>query len=278
MHSFSQNDYKYVGGIKLNDSTVISYKINFQVNKGNVKGFSITDLGGIYETRSTILGEYDEINKALSFREVTVVYTKTPLEEDYGFCHVNTTIQGFALGKTRKIKTKFIGLFSDHTECVNGEIFLNAVEDVEKRLNKVTDKINKSKKVPDSIKQKLNLYKMMDSLQMNVLKKDQVMSMFSKAKTIKFTIYDGGKEDGDRISIFSNGKQILSNFEANKVKKVFAVEMIDDKTEIVIKALNEGLIAPNTVIVEIEDDNNTIKALSNLNTGETTQIDILRQK
>ena len=45
-----------------------------------------------------------------------------------------------------------------------------------------------------------------------------------------------------------------------------------------IKAENEGRIAPNTVVVEIEDASNTIKALSNLKVGEKTQIDFLRSQ
>jgi len=40
--------------------------------------------------------------------------------------------------------------------------------------------------------------------------------------------------------------------------------------------LNEGTIQPNTIIVELYDNKNSIRALSNLKVGETTQIDILK--
>ena len=111
---------------------------------------------------------------------------------------------------------------------------------------------------------------------MNILKKNQTLSVFSKSKKVSITIYDGGKEDGDKITIYANKKVVLNNYEANKEKRIISLNLIDDKTSIVIKAENEGKIAPNTVIVEIEDSKNNIKALSNLKQGETTQIDFLK--
>ena len=104
------------------------------------------------------------------------------------------------------------------------------------------------------------------------------MSVFSKAKKVNLIIYDGGKEDGDRVTITANGKVILKSYQANNTKRIIPIFLTDDKTELVITANNEGSIAPNTVVVELEDGDNTIKALSNLKVGETTQIDILKAK
>lgn len=272
---FSQNTYDYVGGIKLNDSTVVSYKVSFVENKGKISGFSVTDLRGEHETRSNIFGEYYRDKRELNFRETGIVYTKSPVSQD-DFCFLNVTTKNFAFGKTKSIKTNFVGLFSDNTKCIDGEIILNSIEKVEKRINKISDKINKSKKVPDSIKQKLNIIKMMDSLQMNILKKNQILSYFTKSKKVKFIIYDGGQEDGDKITISVNGKVLLKSYEANLNEKYIDIELNNYKTSIVIEANNEGDIAPNTVVVKIDDGINIIKSLSNLKTSERTQIDILK--
>ena len=51
---FSQLDHEFIGGIKLNDSTVITYLINFSEKDGNVTGYSITDLLGPDETKNII--------------------------------------------------------------------------------------------------------------------------------------------------------------------------------------------------------------------------------
>ncbi|MCF8273314.1 MAG: hypothetical protein K9I95_05725 [Flavobacteriaceae bacterium] len=274
---FSQKQYEYFGGIMLSDSISISYKIILIENKGEVKGYSITDLGGENETRSNIFGEYSKENKELSFRETGIVYTKSVVSQQ-DFCFINVTAKGFLLEKTKSFKTNFVGLFSDNTKCIDGKLFLNTAEEVNDRIDKVTNKINKSKKISDSIKQRINPIKIMDSINMNILRKNQVLSVFSKAKKINLIIYDGGKEDGDRISIKINEKIILKSYQANNIKKVIPIFLNDKKTSIKIFADNEGSIKPNTIVVEIDDNNNKIKALSNLKTGETTQIDILNSK
>ena len=214
----------------------------------------------------------------LSINEVEVIYTKTPISFLDESCFVNFSIKSFVFGRTKKTKGKFKGLSSDFKKCAEGEIFLNSIEKVESRINKVVKKINKSKKIADSIKQKINPLKMLDSLRMNILRKDQTLSVFSKAEKVDLIIYDGGKEDGDKITIYVNGKVLVNQYNANNTKKVISIDLIDDKTSIVIKANNVGLIAPNTIVVEMDDNYNHIKALSNLKANESTQIDILKRK
>lgn len=273
--SWSQNAYEYMGLVMLNDSTSITYKISITEKNGSVKGYSLTDLGGEHETRSNILGEYDHVNNELNFRETSIIYTKSPVTQD-DFCFIITTFKKFSFEKAKKIKANFVGLFSDNTRCIDGQLFLNSVEKIEARMDKMVTKINKSNKIADSTKQKMNALRLMDSLNLNILKKDQTLSVFSKSKKVSISIYDGGKEDGDKITIYANKKVVLNNYEANKEKRIISLNLFDDKTSIVIKAENEGKIAPNTVIVEIEDGKNNIKALSNLKQGETTQIDFLK--
>ncbi len=275
--SFSQNKYEYVGGIKLNDSLVIPYRITFNENKGKVKGFSVTDLGSEHETRSNIFGEYNEKNKTLSFREVGIIYTKSPVSQN-DFCFLNTTIKNFVFGKTKKAKANFVGLFSDYTQCINGEILLNSVEKTEKRIQKVVTKINRSKKIADSVKQRLVGLDIMSNFKMNVLKKNGTLSVFTDVKAIQLTIFDGGKLDGDRVSIIQDGTFLLNEYEATKTKKVLVIAIENKKTTLQIKAHNEGTIAPNTVIVEIDDGKNNIKALSNLKEGEITTMHIYKNK
>ncbi|MFI0429434.1 hypothetical protein [Mariniflexile sp. HMF6888] len=273
---FSQNQHEYFGAIILSDSISITCKINISEKDGEVKGYSLTDLGGEQETRSNIFGEYDKNKKELSFRETGIVYTKSPISQN-DFCFMNVTIKNFVFGKTTQVKTKFLGLFYDNTKCISGELFFNAIEKVEARLSKVSKKIEKTNRISDSIKEKINPIKIMDSLNMNILRKNQTLSVFTKAKKINLIIYDGGKQDGDKITIIANGKVILNSYQADKTKRIIPIEINNNKMSIIIKANNEGSISPNTVVVEIDDNSNYIKALSNLKVNETTQIDILKE-
>ena len=249
---FSQKHYEYVGAVVLNDTITISYKLQLTEDNGLVKGYSLTDIGGEHETKSSVYGEYNKEKKELDFRETAIVYTKSPVSQN-DFCFIHTRFKNFTFEKTKSLKSSFIGLFSDNEKCVDGELFLNAMDKVQARMDKVVNKINRSKKISDSIKNKIGSLKLLDSLKMNILRKDQVLSVFSSARSVNLIIYDGGKEDGDRITVFSNGKPILKNYEAKSITKVVSVDLEAGKTTLVIKANNEGNIAPNTVVVKIDD-------------------------
>ena len=58
---FGQKSNEYIGAIKLMDSSIITYKIKFELISDNqIKGYSITDFGGDHETKSSLTGYYDK--------------------------------------------------------------------------------------------------------------------------------------------------------------------------------------------------------------------------
>lgn len=267
------NIHEYYGFVKLNDSALISYSLEFKLEDNIVKGFSITDLGGPHETKSNISGYYDKNEKHLTFKEYGIIYTKSSfIKED--FCFVNFEGKRVKLGNNTKFSGKFKGLFSNLTECINGEVYLSSRDKVDKRIAKTTKKINRMSSITDSVKAKINPIKLMDTIQMNVLRKDKVLSVFSKTKNVKFVLYDGGQEDGDSISVSLNNKTILDNYETKIDKKSIPIILNQEKTSIILKAESTGTISTNTTVLEIYVDNNKIKALTNLKKGEQTQIDL----
>ena len=273
----AQDSGEYVGAIKLNDSSIITYKINLNFNGSKVEGFSITDFGGEHETQSNLVGFYDQSKHKLSFNERGIIYTKSPVTQN-DFCFIYFQPIDFKVGKTSYLKGEFKGLFSDGEECISGEIYLNSVENVNKKMAKVSKKINNSNRVPDSVKVKFNNLNLMDKINVNVLKADRTLSVFTKSKAINLELYDGGQEDGDVISISVNGNTVLDNFTVSSQRKILSIELKNDKTSIVLTAKNVGTISTNTAVIEIEDEENNIRALTNLKIGETTQIDILKKK
>lgn len=270
--SFSQNSKDYLGAIKLNDSSVISYKVSFIEKNGLLNGYSLTDIGGAHETKSTISGVYDHEKKTLEFSEYGIIYTKSPIVEN-DFCFINFKGKNINLKKEKPFQGFFVGLFSDKSECINGEIFLSPKEKIEKKMAKVSKIIKKSKKIADSTKEKVNFIKMMDTLKMNMLRNKGVLSVFSKSKDIRLEIYDGGQLDGDKISVIENGKPLVNNFEISSDRKVFSIKLID-KTSLIIKADNVGSISTNTAVIELFFGDKKIRALTNLKKGNTTQIDL----
>jgi hypothetical protein len=269
--SFSQNTYEYVGAIKLNDTSLITYQVKFTETNGNIIGHSITDIGGLHETKSNIYGIYNANDKFIEFKEKDILYTKSKvIQKD--FCFVNFKSDKFKIGND-KIQGKFKGLFSDNTECINGEILLSAKEKMEKRLAKVQRFIDKTKKIPDSLKENYQVNKIMDSVNMNILKNKQTMSVFSNSKNIRVEIYDGGQIDGDKITINYNGQTILRHFETQKERKSIPILLTNKKNTFILSAENVGTISTNTAVIEVFVDGSNIRALTNLKAGEQTQID-----
>ena len=273
---YSQNENKYVGLIKIKDTLMIKYRVEFDESDGVISGFSISDLGGEHETKSKISGFYDEEKKELSFKEVEIIYTKSPVSlDDFDFCNVHLEHSKFKLGSD-KLMGDFKGKFSDGVECVNGELVMSSVEKVAKRVSKFSKKVQKSRKIEDSIKDRLKGVKVLDTLNLNVLKKDEVTSVFTKSKLMKFYIYDGGKIDNDEVTVLQDGKIILLNYKISEKKKLLEVPVANKKTTITIIANSVGNIGTNTTVIEVVDGNNTIKTLTNLNKDEKTKIDILK--
>lgn len=272
----AQSSNDYVGAIKLNDTSVITYRLKFKISDGEVSGYSLTDFNGEHETKSAIKGKYDSDKKLFSFHEDGIIYTKSPVSEN-DFCNIYFMPTKFEVGKSKYIKGEFYGKFDDGTKCIDGEIYLNAVERVEERIEKVSKKINKSRKVHDSIKEQFNNLKILDTLNLNVLKKDEITSVFTKSKSVKFMIYDGGQVDADAVTILKDGKIVLLNHKISDKKEIFEFPISKAKTRITVIAESMGTIGTTTATIEILDNENTIRTVTSLNKGEKTEIEVLRK-
>ncbi|MGB3607395.1 MAG: hypothetical protein WA775_12080 [Psychroserpens sp.] len=267
---------EYIGAIKLNDSDFITYKVKLKINYDQVEGYSLTDFGGDHETKSKLRGEYNPLTRELSFNEYDIIYTKSDVIQN-DFCFVFFEPTFFKPGKTKYFKGNFKGLFSDGQECISGELFLNATENIERRVEKMTAKINNSNRVPDSIKQKANDLKLMQKLDMNILKSSQITTILTTSKSITLIIYDGGQEDGDIISIKVNGDMLLRQFKITKTIKEIEVPITSNETLIEIIADGVGSISTNTTVIELQDGVNQIKAMTILEKNQSTKIRVFQK-
>ncbi|MFD1063763.1 hypothetical protein ACFQ1Q_10950 [Winogradskyella litorisediminis] len=275
-YAHTQKENQFDGFIKLQDSLFIKYKVDFTENGGLISGYSLTDFGGEHETKSKIEGVYNEDAKQISFKEVGLIYTKSPVSlDDFDFCNVNFTSNRFKIGSD-KLDGDFQGTFSDGTKCLNGEIAMSSVAKIQKRVAKFSKKVTKSKRIADSIKKKVQNIKIIDTLNLNVLKKNEITSIPTASKILKLLIYDGGQIDDDIITVYQDNKPILTKYRITEARKTIEIPVINKITKIKILSESVGSIGSNTAIIEVLDGKNTIKAMTNLKKGETTQIDILK--
>ena len=275
LFAYGQDTNKFMGFIKIQDTLVIKYKLEFAENDGKISGYSLTDFGGEHETKSKIVGTYDEDKNLLAFRESELIYTKSTFSED-DFCNVHLEPTKFKMGGN-KLMGSFKGLFNDGTECISGEIAMNSVERIDKRVTKFTKKLKKSNRVPDSVKQKLKNTKLLDTINLNVLKKNETTSVLTKSNKVRFLVYDGGQIDDDVVTIKKNGKVILNNYRITANKKVVEVTLDSKQVQLTVHSISEGSIGSNTAIIEIIDGTNTIKTMTNLKKGEVTRIDLINK-
>lgn len=278
--SFFNNNtqYEFYGVLKLNgkDQSAISYKIVFTENNGKISGYSITDITGEHETKNIISGTYNPKTKELVISEKNIVYTKSTISDDL-FCFVNFTSKIKLESSKAKLKGDFAGLFKNKQRCINGTFELIGSNTVNKLLQKVNKKIQKSDELKTEEKVKYNPIKIFDSLQTQQMSANQNLNIFNNGQKLTFAIWDNGVEDGDLINFYHNNQLILKNYMVTSQKKKFDVVLSNNSNEFLIEAINQGSQGLNTAMVIVEGDQ-SVSFQTNLLEKETAKVTIIKQK
>lgn len=274
--NFAQQSAEYMGTIKLNDTSYISYMVAFELENDSITGYSLTDMGGAHETKSAVKGSYDSESREFIFQEENIIYTKSPIiEKDFCFVHFRGEIRD--IHDIEEIDGKFEGLYTDGDKCLNGEIRMASIEKLKKKAEKINRKIQRNKKVDEEVKKKIDVVKTLDTLSMNIIAKNENLNILTKDQKVEFTIFDAGKEDDDRIDLIIDGKKVLENYTVTKDKKSMTIALENEQTKIEIIALNVGTSAPNTVKVQFRDSRNFISTLTNLDQGESASVTVVKR-
>ena len=92
---------------------------------------------------------------------------------------------------------------------------------------------------------------------------------------VQITVWDPSKEDKDSINLNLNSKWILENYEVKKEPKTIRVELnTNDDNLLLMHAINEGQIPPNTATIKISDGKKEyiVRLSSSLKHSEVIQI------
>jgi len=273
---FSQTnqEYDFIGALMLKNKSLITYRIQFKIENDVLNGFSYTDMQGKNETKSKITGVYNEKKKIISIKESDIIYTKSKELSDI-FCFVN--IEGKLKLKKNKntIEGPFTGIYNNKDTCATGEVVLISLKDAFIKFEKLTNKAGKIKKLDSVTKAKLNPDKFISKFNPNILKKDEVLSVFWKSNKFIIEIWDNGKEDGDLISLTHNKKTIFRKYEVKKEKRRIELDLIEGENIIEILANNDGKIAPNTAKVILIDGDTEHLISTHLEAGKSSKINII---
>ena len=279
VNSYSQEKYEYFGALKLNgnDKTVITYRLMFYENKGKLDGYSITDIGGPHETKNTISGSYNSKTKEINFKEESILYTKSPITSSM-FCFVNYYGKIKLVNDNSKLTGDFKGLYQNKKKCIDGTLTLIGSNKLYSLLNKVNNRLQKSKKVDENVKQKSNPISILDSLKVNNLSRGQNLNVFTKFNTLDLIVWDSKVEDGDKINLYNNDVLILKEYVLVNKKKKITVNVDKGNNVFRIEAVNQGELQLNTASIQLIDQERTFDLVSNLKKGESASITIIKKE
>ena len=223
-----------------------------------------------------VSGFYNKKTKEFTFKEKDILYTKSPISDDM-FCFINFTGKVKLVNDNSAMEGDFKGLFKNNTKCIDGTITLIGNAKIYKMLNKLNKKIQRSGKVDEETKRKVNPVAILDSLKVNNLIKNQNLNVFVDSDKVLLEIWDAGKEDGDKISLRQNGEFILRDYQVTNKKRIVTIDM-SKTTTFQITALNEGTVAPNTAMIRLVDKDRTVELMSNLKQNESASITLIKRK
>lgn len=155
-----------------------------------------------------------------------------------------------------KAKTKVVKQ-SDPLNIDAKKGFENAYKNSQSKYKKVAEKRSLNNKgiiTPEMLSHQ-RLKKNLEGRSLNIPMVDRDIGVFTtKSANINIQSSDFGTIDGDVVSIYKNGKLIVSNHVLKRSIKVFTIPLTKGFNKIEIVAQDEGTLRPNTGNFTIFDD------------------------
>jgi len=270
-------NYEFIGSLLYNNmKEQIVYKVMFTEVNGAISGYSITDLGGKYETKTVIKGLLNKKNGKISFNETKIISTKYKQDES-NLCFVNAKCALKNVDKKTLITGNFNGFYlKDKQLCASGKVMLvsskNLYQDLLKTMNSLPEN-----NLKDSIR-KITEYSMKplnDIKEVIEAKGNTLVSYHWKSDTVKITTWDDAAEDGDMISITQNGVEVISNYIVTRKRKELKIPLKKGvKNVFKITAINVGTYQPNTAKILFTDKQDSKLFMTYLSKGESFEVNI----
>lgn len=266
--------YDFIGTLILENNALITYRIQFDIKDSKIFGYSYTDINGKDETKSELTGNYNSKEKSIFLKESNILYTKSKEIEDI-FCFINVNAK-LKLEKDKPaIQGTFFGSYNNKDTCATGKILLISLKDAFDKLEKVSKKISKTKKIDSVTKTKFTKQYFLNEIKPNTLKSDDVLTVFWKSNKFILEIWDNGKEDGDLISLRFNNKTVFRKYAIKKEKRIIELDLIEGENLIEILANNNGSIPPNTAKAILIDGSVDHIISTSLESGQSSKINII---
>lgn len=246
-------DYNYEGLLILDENTMIPYNIYFTKSNDSIIGYSISDINGLDETKSSITGYFN--NNELTINENDIMYTKSTT--DYkDFCFLRLTVKQESSGNFELLSGNFDGYYLDSSICASGKVSL---------IDSIPFKSPGDKLIPDNKKE-------LKPFTVKTITEKNYLSFITKKDSIQFNIWDSGKIDNDIISIYHNDNLVIANYSLVKDKLILDVGLAKGNNIFKIKAIDDGIYSPNTSRIEILGGKKSYNVVTSIDKGAETKI------
>ena len=243
------------------------YKLVFTDSLGYIKGHSYTWLYQNAEVKAAISGYIDRGAQTITFREDSIIYNRG-FQSNATICLINSTLSYRQEEGGNVFKGPTTSSDITNVACDAGSIVFQDsealralfVEQKAPEPPKVA-KVNNPSGKPIRI-----VYDTAASVQRRPVATGEPTKQVEKitqgiekiydwhSDTILVHIWDGGRVDGDVISIYQNDVPVLRNYTIKKEPKQLALTFSGAKTEVfTIVAHHEGNEPPNTTDVLLVD-------------------------
>jgi len=271
---FSQEDpniYDFFGGKAFGNKTVF-FRLVFQINNGNINGYMYTDEQGKSETKSIIKGRFNSKTKRISFTETRKLLSRATNNFD-PLCYLQGNITLELNPNISKLKGLFIEQTAAKQKCKNGTINLispDAFIKLKKQVKKEKNTISKPVEIVTQTKKTIT--PTFDSDKKTTIKDDDEIIIYWESDTIKLSIWDDMKEDGDKISIKFNDEIVLDNYELKNKKEEIELELEEKENILIFTANNTGLLANNTARIDLLDNKIKHEIITELQLNKSVKI------
>jgi hypothetical protein len=111
-------------------------------------------------------------------------------------------------------------------------------------------------------------------------KNETIQSLYFKNDSLVLSLYDNGIVDGDTVSVFVNGENIISRQKLKEAatKKTIYIPSNTDSVQLVLFAENLGTIPPNTGLLTVRDGDDVYQVRFSADLQKNASIFLRRKK
>lgn len=238
------------GTLTLAKSATYKYKMVVGELEGKWKGYTVLDAGGPSETKTSVSVQFSKAKQSMMFAEQALISTKA---KESGFCFVGGILK--MNDKKNSIKGFFLGQDNNKKMCGSGTVRFTLPEAAKTLMTDDGSSVR-------------------DTNTATILTRFKSETFKVNNPEVQLELWDGGVVDHDSLTVTVNGAVVLPAFEIVQEKKTVTLKLKKGENIVKIKALNEGLEAPNSARITVTDQGNRYTVVSFLKKGEEATIRI----